>query len=526
MTWLAEALRQARIDLIAQQRGEIVSPPEGVSARIYEGGWIDIDRKSWDFSFVDGPKLRRYRLRRDLADIAWILLQEAVKSRNVAPRTVINHYYGYIWAGRLLGSTVSDIRLASLEGVQKAWSCYKAVPQKLTVARSALVRLFVRLIEVGEAYPESDSQEALKIINWLYGSVTVPSPVSSEAYLSASELDAVIRGCIQDITSGINFTAETPELTNKNTIYKAYGNARSVLHWSVALIILLKIYTGLRRKSIIEVELDDWREIRPGLNVLKWRHPKTPEEKLAIIPAFVAEHLDFYVDRTMELREALGTNRVFIVNDQFGGWSEFRSATRLNHHLRKFAVRHKITRDGVPLVLSSNVFRRTFATQSLYVGRSLWAICLQMGHSQIRTTESYVKFDQYEHANQVRDALNEFGQKSLSLRHDPLILEDLDADERESVLAAREECDQGVGLCRYTECVKAAEGSAPPCCLCEHLVTSAEFLKAWEAEIASRKKEIERLSKRADYEHIVAQLRYQLGRFEANLKYLQGKFKK
>ena len=187
---------------------------------------------------------------------------------------------------------------------------------------------------------------------------------------------------------------------------------------------------------------------------------------------------------------------------------------------------HLATNPRVPLVLSSNVFRRTFATQSLYVGRSLWAICLQMGHSQIRTTESYVKFDQYEHANQVRDALNEFGQKSLSLWHDPIILEDLDADERESVLAAREERDQGVGLCRYTECVKAAEGSAPPCCLCEHLVTSAEFLKAWDAEIASRKKEIERLSKRADYEHIVAQLRYQLGRFEANLKYLQGKFKK
>lgn len=83
---------------------------------------------------------------------------------------------------------------------------------------------------------------------------------------------------------------------------------------------------------------------------------------------------------------------------------------------------------------------------------------------------------------------------------------------------------QDVGRCRHKRCVKAIQGSPPPCSLCEHLVTGPEFFDAWKMEHRHRKQELENLAEVPGSEMLLAQKKYQFERFEANFVFVQERF--
>jgi hypothetical protein len=167
--------------------------------------------------------------------------------------------------------------------------------------------------------------------------------------------------------------------------------------------------------------------------------------------------------------------------------------------------------------------RRTYATRELYRGRNLWALRFQLGHEDIKTTLGYIKFDRYEHPAEVRDALDRHGRNILALWKKPLLLQNLDSEERTALLRLRNEREQDVGLCRHEHCLKAAAGNPPPCSLCEHLVTGPEFFIAWDNELDRRERGIEELRTEYGSDHTVTQLSYQLEQFKANYAYLKGR---
>jgi len=150
------------------------------------------------------------------------------------------------------------------------------------------------------------------------------------------------------------------------------------------------------------------------------------------------------------------------------------------------------------------------------MGRSIWALRLQLGHSSITTTRRYGKFDLYEHPAEVGAALDEYGRKSLTLWHRPLLLAELDPAESDRLLGLKTERDQDVGLCRHVGCIKISAGSPPPCSLCEHLVTGPEFLKAWDDEQRGREAEIEKLRSTPDAGQLLAQHSSQYEVFKMN----------
>ena len=156
------------------------------------------------------------------------------------------------------------------------------------------------------------------------------------------------------------------------------------------------------------------------------------------------------------------------------------------------------------------------------MGRNIWALRLQLGHSSVRTTRGYAKFDLYEHPGEVGSALDEYGRSSLTLWHHPLLLEELEQAERTRLLGLREERHQDVGLCRFDGCVKAEHGNPPPCSLCEHLVTGPSFIKEWDLEQKRRELEIERLRSTHGAPHLLAQKKSQHEMFKINLAFVKG----
>jgi integrase len=521
--WFREAILSARRELLAYQTTtQIDRPPEGVNALYLPGGWVDMDSDVWNLRPGQGSCLKRNLLRSDIAEIGWPQMRKALLDDHLTCGTVSWHYLGYRWAGELLGSEVLDVRKATLERVQRAWLKYDAKPTKLEIARAALRRIFTHLCSADTESSEVNVSEMLLIAGWLYSSATVRFDSPSQDFLSDAEIDAIISGCLIDIKAGLDFTEDDPDLLSLSTRPSAGENASVVVNWASSLMLLLMLFTGLRSQSVLSLKIGDWAEIRPGLFALIWSHGKKREEKVAILATSVALLIDQYAQRTAKVRQALGTEKVFLVSNINGYWGTSQEDWHLRECLSLFTRRHGIKRGGIPLKLHSLILRRTYATRELYMGRSIWALRLQLGHEKLRTTRRYCKFDLFEHPAEVGSALNEYGRKSLTLWHYPLLLADLDDAERDRILGLKEERHQDVGLCRFDSCRKILSSNPAPCSLCEHLVTGPEFLGAWEQERRGREEEIEELRFIPHADHLLAQKKSQYDMFRVNLAYVKG----
>jgi integrase len=517
----SKALRATRLILAKECVDHQPDAPAGVNARYFPGGWIDLDKDEWDLRPAGtGRVIERRRLRGDIAEIAWPLMRAELLEGELALSSINNHYTGFLYAAEVLGIEVKDVRNASLEGVQRGWHAYEATRWKRKQARASLVSLFAALFEAAKEDDSIDAKEMLRIAAWLSALATLPDNRPNEDFLSETELDAVAAGCLSEIKVAIDTTDKAPVEPMMTTLPREAENASLVIRWAVALMALIMAFTGLRRQSVIGIKLGDWMEVRKNLFALAWRHGRVAKEHLAILPAAIVGQIEVYVERTASVRKALGTDHVFLLGDHKGNWIP-PTAESLSRHLSKFAWRHAIKRGGVVIKLTAQMLRRTYTTRELYEGRSLWALRLQLGHASIHTTTGYVKNDRYEHPAHVRASLDEYGRKALTLWHDPIILGDLEPAEREKLLGHFEARCQGTGLCRHETCQKASQGTIPPCSLCEHLVTDANFLNEWEAEDRRWQERLERLKGTPDGNHLYAQMKYQYDRFKANYTYVR-----
>jgi integrase len=522
--WFYDALLSARQELLSHQTDNGGSqPPEGIRALALPGGWIDVDADVWDLRSECNVCLKRNILRSDIADIAWPLMRDALLAENLSCSTICSHFRGYRRAGELLGSEVPDMREATLERVQEAWLKYDSSPANRDIARAALKRIFTHLCNPEMGVSGVDVKEMILISGWLYTSVTILSDSPDQDFLSDAEMDATIAGCLSDIKAGLDFTESEPDLLGLFTRPRAGDNAAPVVQWASSLMILIMLFVGLRARSAANLKVGDWEEIRPSLFALIWSHSKKREEKVAILATSLALLLSQYVERTSAIRQALGTEKVFLYSNKSSYWSATLEPGYLNECiLSAFVKRHGLQRGGIPLKLNSQILRRTYVTRELYMGRSIWALQLQLGHESIRTTRQYGKFDLFEHPAEVGGALDEYGRRSLALWHHPLLLAELDPTERDGLLGVKEERHQNVGLCRFDCCQKILSGAPPPCSLCEHLVTGPEFLGSWDIEQKEREGEMERLRSTPNAGHLLAQKKFQYETFCENLAYVKG----
>ncbi len=521
--WFKEPYLAARRQLALHTREQPKAPPAGMNVREIPGGWIDLDSNSWDLRPAGKNLLQRGRLRKDFADIGWTFLREELRSPDIALGTVDRHYQGFLKGIALLGEEVPDIRRARLEGVQRAWMTFNGTQALRQLARPCLALIFEELMRLAQHDDAIDEMEMLRISVWLRDDVKVGRTEVGEEFLSENEWNAVIQGCLTDIIAGIAYINTNPDLLTVSLHPLSKENAAVVIQWATALMILLMLFTGLRRESILRLKTDDWAEVHPGLYILAWKHNKKVEENGAVLPALLAQQLQLYVEHTAQVRAALATEFVFLSSNTRGHW-EVQPCSGLPHRLLEFAKRHRLEREGVLLPLNPTVLRRTYTTRALYEGRNLAAVRAQLGHLHFSSTLRYAKFDRFEHPAEVDTPLDEYGRTALTLWQAPLILDELDPEERVSLLSTGVKQMQDVGRCRHKRCVKAIQGSPPPCSLCEHLVTGPEFFDAWKMEHRHRKQELENLAEVPGSEMLLAQKKYQFERFEANFVFVQERF--
>jgi integrase len=522
--WFYDALLSARQELLDHQTDKGCSqPPEGIRALALASGWIDVDADVWDMRSECNVCLKRNALRSDIADIAWPLMRDALLDENLSCSTICTHFRGYRCVGELLGNEVPNVREATLEQVQKAWLKYDSSTSKRDLARAALKRIFTHLCNPEIGASGAAVKEMLIISGWLYTSVTILSDSPDQDFLSDAEMNAVIAGCLSDIKAGLDFTESEPDLLGLFTRPRAGDTAAPVVQWASSLMILVMLFVGLRARSAAYLKVGDWEELRPSLFGLIWSHGKKREEKVAILATSLALLLSQYVERTLIIRKALRTENVFLYSNKSSYWCATLRPGYLNECIfSAFVKRHGLRRSGIPLKLNSQILRRTYVTRELYMGRSIWALQLQLGHESIRTTRQYGKFDLFEHPAEVGCALDTYARGALELWHHPLLLVELDPAKRDRLLGVKEERHQNVGLCRSDCCQKLLSGSPPPCSLCEHLVTGPEFLGAWDIEQKKREGEMERLRSMPDARHLLEQRKFQYETFCRNLAYVKG----
>src|ERR1051325_2416093 len=520
--WFSAAVIAARREASQGQSLNSSPPPPEQTTLVLPEGWVDLGGDVWDLRVGSGSRLKRNTLRKDIGDIAWPQMREDLLEQHLTCGTITAHFEGYLYAGELLGSEIPNVREATLEQVQRAWINYKVKPIKLEKARAALKRIFTRLYNLSFEAPGVNGEEMLRISCWLYSSVIARRNSPKDDYLSEEEMNEVITGCLTDIKAGLDFTKGEVDLLMLSTLRRANENASVVVEWASALMLLLMLFTGLRRQSIINLKVNDWEEIRPGLFALVWSHGKKREEKVAVLPTSVAMLINQYVQRTAKLRAELDTRYVFLTRSSLGFWSPRQPKHGPTHCLQDFAKRHRLERDGKRLNLNCLILRRTYVTRELYMGRSIWALRLQLGHVHIKTTKLYAKFDLYEPPSEVGDALDRYGRQALTLWHQPLLLSELDPAEREQLLGLKEERHQDVGMCRSGSCLKISGGGPPPCSLCEHLVTGTEFLQALAAEKRGRELELKRLRTTPGTDYLLAQKASQYELFKSNLAFVAG----
>lgn len=522
--WFGEMVRAAWRQ--HQDRCKDATPqlPEHVDVMLAPDARFDPNADELDLRVGGGNILRRSRLRPDIAQIAWPLLCEAALAGQLAASTITNCFYGYKWAGEMLGKHLPDVTTATLEALQRAWLAYEDGGESCERShiKGALIRLFSRLTMLAEGRPMIDRRQMFLITAWLSVNAQARRREPCGDHLSAGELDAVIAACLTDVKLGVDFLEGQTDLLSLSTWPGAKNSAVPLIRWGLALMILIMLLTGLRRQSVLNLRVGDWTALHPGLFALVWSHGKKREEKVAVLPNTLAGLLDHYVEQTRELRQDLNSDLVFLFGTGAGHWQAGLPASALASKLLDFVRRHNLVRAGRDITLTCTMLRRTFVTRELYDGRSLWALRLQLGHQHISSTRSYGKFDMYEHPSQVSPALDNYGRRALTLWRGPVVLDSLNPGERARLLELRTLRDQDVGLCRQANCTKIAEGSLPPCSLCEHLVTGREFFGAWDAEQRRREHVLARLEGVPGREPLLAHRRREYALFAANYARLKG----
>ena len=491
--------------------------------RFVSGVWIDLDQDCWEIRAegVHWGILKRSRLRADIAPLAWPILREELAAGTLSLGTIYHHYRAFVNLARVLGKGIPDVCHTSLERIQRAWIQYSDSYANRRHARYALQRLFeARLVQVKED-DQAEWSELIRIIGWLRDSVSIHLNEPDAAFLSEEELNCVLTACFADIQAGQAYCTRHDLLNEPSHEHLLSDEGvRLVVSWAVALMILLMSYTGLRRQSVVSIKTGDWRELRPGLMELLWRHGKKGEQGIVLLPPRITNFLHQYEDATAPLRTLLQTDRLFLNGTAQGFWGPM-GLSIFYLRLRQFAARHHIERDSGPLNLGSTLFRRTYSTRALYEGQSIEAISSQLGHSSILTTLLYVKVDLVEHPSQVRDALDIYGRHALTFWKTPVLLDSLPAAERKRLLQERTKHDQDVGLCQEDRCIYLDRGGPPPCSLCEHLATGKVFLLAWYHELQARECELEKLKMMPDAGMFYAQLKGQLDQFKRNLAMIE-----
>jgi integrase len=524
--WFSDLYRAAYLAL-QQRHNEQETPPQGSHLRHIAGTWIDLDSDMWDLRPAGLRILRNDKLRPDIAAISWPLLREELQMGDLALATIHTHYQAFDLAGQLLGETIPDVRHASLEQIQRAWVAYPGSPVLRRRARMGLMRTYETLLASAQETRAAKEDELHRIAGWLQDLISLPHDDPASSFLSEEELQMVLTHCFADIQAGIAYMSTSPDLcilSGRDRPLKPTESVRAVIYWAVALTILLMSCTGLRRQSILSLEVGDWMELRPGIFGVIWRHWKKGEEHLAVLSRIVAELLQQYVDATAALRSALQTKRVFLNGNTQGLWEPMRPAA-FEKRLDEFTSRHQIVHNGMPLHLGSTLFRRTFTTRALYEGRSLEALRSQLGHTTIMSTLLYSKLDLFEHPSEVRAPLDVYGRQVLSLWQAPQLLSELESAERAKLLKNSEARHQEVGLCRHDHCVYLAQGSPPPCSLCEHLVTGRTFLPAWYEEQTKREQVLKQLAEQPGTEVVYAQMKGQFDHFKRNLAVVEAEQK-
>lgn len=518
--WLGDRLRLARRELAERQKNQIVEPPVGINARIFPGGWIDLDGNEWDLKVGRAP-LRRDCLRSDVAKVVWPLLREELSAENLSLQTVSNHYRNFRCVCDLLGADVPDVNTARIDAVQKAWCSYVGTRPQKDGIRSALIQLFTALLAMADCGPSVNRDEMLKIIVWLRTKVKLPPQTVDRDFLSESELDHLIYCCLLDIKGGIEFSEVNPDLLNMTTRRDVLVSAAPVVNWSVALMTLLMAFTGLRHSSVTGLKVNDWMELNEELSSIVWRHMKKCEENIVFTPILLIRLLECYVRRTDKVRRALGTRRVFLTGNNIGDWITCPDRSALNQYLQGFTQRHQIMRDGYPIALSSVILRRTYATHQLYKGRSLWFIRAQFGHASISHTKDYVQFDRYEHPAQVGRALDEYGKRVLNLWHTPVDLENLHPDQRVRVFNTKEDRHTDMSLPLDDDDVSNVN-TVLPCTTCDSLVTGGEFLEAWDKELIEREERLRKLEAEPELKNIYDREMNEFRNFMRNYQLVKG----
>jgi integrase/recombinase XerD len=119
-----------------------------------------------------------------------------------------------------------------------------------------------------------------------------------------------------------------------------------------------------------------------------YRRSKTSKlYDIKITPA-LNEILEYYI------KSDPGSEYVFPILKRDAAEFQYRdikwSRKRYNTNLKDLAVECKIE-EGIPVNMSSNVIRHTFATHAVLLDIPLLAISTMLGHSSVKTTQIYIK---------------------------------------------------------------------------------------------------------------------------------------
>jgi integrase len=473
----------------------------------FEGGVVDLATDTWDF--LQYPKVRRVvsktSMRPDLADIAWVVLRQTLRTARREISTVKSLWWGFVHAGSVLDGFVDDLHRAELPAVQAAW--YTALKRdtrpKLAITRTALCRWLEEVL--AKPLEPADAQRLARILGWLR-EMPLPKRSDAETALSTDAFARLLRTCAEAIVAGRR--RDWPLDASRMSRSECWVFNR----WSIALMTLVSGTTGLRRQSLELIEVDDWGEVQPGHFWLCWKHDKKHEEHDAVLERGVALLLDEYRERTAAQREAIGTRRLFLRFDLERGTWAIADAEWIWQGLRLLGDRAVLALPEGSVGLTTRLLRRTVATRQVQAGAHIEAIAAQLGHSTTLTTMQYVRYDRMTHATEIREALDAGAKLALfPWDQGPRLLADLAADERARFLGALPEHDVGVGLCDEATCVMVERGSAvPPCFRCTHLLTGPEFLLELEDLQRATQAETRGIPATPSYSALQANKRYEL----------------
>jgi hypothetical protein len=204
----------------------------------FDGGVVDLATDTWDF--LRYPKVHRVvskaDLRPDLADVAWMVLRQALRTgREIS--TMKNLWWGFVCAASVLDGFVDALQQAELPTLQAAW--YTTVKRdsrsKLVVTRSALCRWLEEVLH--KPLEPADAQRLARVIGWLR---ETPLPrrgdagtaLSTDAFAQLQRLraDAIVAG------RGRDWPVDASQLSR---------SARWAFNrWSIALMALVSGTTG------------------------------------------------------------------------------------------------------------------------------------------------------------------------------------------------------------------------------------------------------------------------------------------